>query len=301
MIICTGTGSTVTAVTGIGSNQCNERRVPPTVMCPLEVRADIPDRCTAVRWSIMAGDATGWISTGIQRMAFKATHPDPTDTIQGQAMTKSAGIQDVASGVVPWPDLRVGIVGSMAAFAAIAAYADDTDIELWVAAGATGLTMADLASCQVCFGLRAVVGTREVTAVQWVRHVLRTLGMAGAAVETGTEAAGCRLTAPQVLTVAGGAGIKTVQRGKAPVIDVGIRPGRWVEGKRWFSVVRMAAEAADGIAAAAQIRSMTGGAIVIAGIDTCFSVMGGEPALRMGVAVTRGIRPTTGAGTQEQH
>jgi hypothetical protein len=113
----------------------------------------------------MAGDTAGWIGTGIQRMTFKATHPDTTDTIQGHAMTKGAGILNITSSVVTGPVLRVGIVGSMAAFAAIAANAGDADIEARVAAGATSLTMADLAGGQIFFGIRTVVGTTQISAI----------------------------------------------------------------------------------------------------------------------------------------
>jgi hypothetical protein len=128
-----------------------------------------------------------------------------------------------------------------------------------------------------------MVGARKVTAVQWVRHALRTVGVTGSAVETGAEAAGCRLPAAQILAVTSVAGRRAVQCSEPPVVNIGIDPSLRVEAERRRFVVRMAAEAADGITSTEQIGTMTCGAIVIAGIGECFLRMGREPALWMGI------------------
>ena len=88
--------------------------------------------------------------------------------------------------------------------------------------------MADLASGQVCFSIRTVVGAGEVAAVQWVRHALRAIDVAGAAVEAGREAAGRRLAALEILTMAGGAGCCAIGRSKTTVIEKWICPTWWM-------------------------------------------------------------------------
>jgi hypothetical protein len=57
-----------------------------------------------------------------------------------------------------------------------------------------------------------------------MRHALRTVGVTGAAVETSTETAGCRLAAAQVLTMAGTAGRRAVQGSETSMIDEGVGP-----------------------------------------------------------------------------
>ena len=142
-------------------------------------------------------------------------------------MTKGTGILDITRRIVertirPGPTiLRVGVVLSVAAFAAVTA---NTNIKAWVASGAAWLTMAGLAERQVGLGIRSVSSAREIASVDWMRRLPRTVWMTALTIETDREATGSRLITLQGRTVAGRARISTICCRVAAVIGIGIIP-----------------------------------------------------------------------------
>lgn len=83
----------------------------------------------------------------------------------------------------------------MTAFAPLVACSFDTDVEPRIAAGATGLAMAGLTDGQVRFGIRAMIGSQEITFIEGMRYSLGPIGVAALSIKTGRIAAGRCLVA----------------------------------------------------------------------------------------------------------
>ena len=82
--------------------------------------------------------------------------------------------------------------------------------------------MTALAGRQIRFGIGAVIAAEEVGPVNRMRCLTRSFCMTALAVETGREAAWCRRTALELLTMAGSAGLKAVYCGIAAMIGIWI-------------------------------------------------------------------------------
>ena len=158
-------------------------------------------------------------------MAIKATQGrNAANTIQVDTMTEGTAVLDISGRIVIWPVLRVGVVSSVTVLTGVIAKAD---IEARVVARPADLAMAGLAVCQVCFGVLAVASlsfSLEITAIQRMRNITRSVSMTTSAVEAGRVATGYRLATTQVLTVATGTGGESIRCGISAVIAVGVRP-----------------------------------------------------------------------------
>lgn len=84
----------------------------------------------------------------------------------------------------------MSIINTVTAFAAVAVGTEDPEIEARIAPRAARLTMARLAGKEIYLGFRAVIGAVKIAAVKQMRHLVRTVSMAGSAVESGGETTG---------------------------------------------------------------------------------------------------------------
>ena len=158
-------------------------------------------------------------------VAFETAHTDATCSVQVHAMTERAGILNITGSIMEggiWscPVLRMGIISLVATFAAISSSAADTDVEAWIAARSTELAMTALAGRQIRLGIGAVIAAEKVGPVNRMRCLTRSVWMTALAVETRREAARCRRTALELLTMTAGTGLKAVYCGIAAMIDI---------------------------------------------------------------------------------
>jgi hypothetical protein len=125
--------------------------MPATIVEPFKIRPFCIDRRFAVRGGTMAGDTIAWISARAHIVAVKATHADSVASVKIDSMTQRAGILNIARGKMDRlvgaqrPILRMGVVDAVAALASMSTGTIYTDVETWIAAGTTLLTMALLA------------------------------------------------------------------------------------------------------------------------------------------------------------
>lgn len=125
--------------------------MPATIVEPFKIRPFCIDRRATVRGGTMAGDTIGWISSRTHIVAVKATYANSVASVKIDAMTQRAGILNIARGKMDWlvraqrPILRMGVVDAMAALASMSTGTIYTDVETWITARTTLLTMALLA------------------------------------------------------------------------------------------------------------------------------------------------------------
>ena len=99
--------------------------------------------------------------TGCFGMTLKAVGSDTTNPVKVRAMAQGTGRLDISCRVVEGivrasPVCRVGIIDTVAGFAAVTSGAGDPNVEAWVGPWTTNFTMTGLAGSQIGFGIRPV-------------------------------------------------------------------------------------------------------------------------------------------------